>query len=49
MKKEATPKRKGLKAKTSEKRGNPKMQGAQNRGILRKKRQPQNIRGSKER
>jgi hypothetical protein len=32
MKKGATPKRKGLKRKTSdEKRGNPKMQGAQKR------------------
>jgi hypothetical protein len=39
-----------LKIKTSdEKRGNPKMQGAQNKDIQRKKRQPQNARGSKER
>jgi hypothetical protein len=34
MKKEATPKRKGLKTKTSDgKSGNPKMQGAQNKGL----------------
>jgi hypothetical protein len=34
MKKEATPKCKGLKIKTSdEKRGNPKMQGAQNKDL----------------
>jgi hypothetical protein len=34
MKKEATPKRKGLKTKTSDKkRGNPKMQEAQNKDL----------------
>jgi hypothetical protein len=34
MEKEATPKCKGLKTKTSnEKRGNPKMQGAQNKNL----------------
>jgi hypothetical protein len=47
MKKEATPKCKGLIRKTSnEKKGNPKTQGAQNKRPLMKKRQPQNARGS---
>jgi hypothetical protein len=50
MKKEATPKCKGLKRKISDrKRGNLKMQGTQKKDIRWKKRQPQNIRGSKER
>jgi hypothetical protein len=43
MKKEATPKYKRLKTKTSdEKRDNLKTQGAHNKDIRRKKRQPQN-------
>jgi hypothetical protein len=47
MKKEATPKHKGLKSKTSdEKRGNPKMQGAQIKDLQWKMGQSQNARGS---
>jgi hypothetical protein len=50
MKKEATPKYKGLKSKTSDpKRDNPKMQGAQIKDFRWKKRQPQNARGSNQR
>jgi hypothetical protein len=49
MKKEATPKYKGSKKASDEKRGNPKMQGAQNKDLRWKKRQPQNIRVSKQR
>jgi hypothetical protein len=49
MKKGATPKCKGLKTKTSdEKRGSSKMQGAQNKDLRWKKRQPQNGKGSKQ-
>jgi hypothetical protein len=48
IKKEATPKCKGLKRKTSnEKRGNPKTQLAQKERPLIKRRQPQNARDSK--
>jgi hypothetical protein len=43
MEKDATLKCKGLKRKTSdEKRGKPKMQGAQKKDLRQKKRQPQN-------
>jgi hypothetical protein len=50
MKKEATPKCKGLEIKTSdEERGNPKMQEALNKDLRWKKREPQNARGSKQR
>jgi hypothetical protein len=50
MKKEATPKYKDLKAKTSnEKGGNTKLQGAQRKDLWWKKRQPQNARSSKQR
>jgi hypothetical protein len=50
MKKEATPKCKGLKPNTSnENRGNPKMQGAQIKYLRWKKRQSQNVRGSNQR
>jgi hypothetical protein len=34
---------------SAEKRANPKMQGAQNKNLQRKKRQPQNTTGSKQR
>jgi hypothetical protein len=50
IKKEATSKHKGLESKTSdEERGNPKMQGAQIKDLLWKKRQPKNARGSNQR
>jgi hypothetical protein len=50
MKKEATPKCKGLKTKTYiQKRGSPIMQGDQNKDLRCKKSQPQNARGSKQR
>jgi hypothetical protein len=50
MKIEATPNHKGLKTNTSdENRGNTKTQGAQNKYLQQKKKQPQNARGSKQR
>jgi hypothetical protein len=48
MKKEVTPKLKGLKTKTSdEKRGNPMMQRAHNKDLRRKKGNPKTHKGIK--
>jgi hypothetical protein len=48
IKKEATPKRKGLKTKTSdEKRGNPKCKGLKTKTSDEIRNNPQNARGSK--